>query len=329
MAILSRVGLSEVVANFAPGSGPPDPDARIITARCAGVLVANVYVPNGRSLDNPHYEYKLAWLDQPHRHVGELTTADDNVIVAGDFNIAPADIDVYDPAKFVGATHTSPAERERLAALGAWGLTDVFRRHHPDAQLFSWWTTAPVTSIRVVACDISPGHGQRLGGGAQRIRRDRPQRPQGPVAVRPRPGDRRPGRAAATCSIPAAHTRPRPTIRWPTPPTTTAPPCGAPPTWSAGRWRRWSTTTVQDRRRGPRRGPRMSITMPHFRDYGPFTGRFSPMAPPSTSSQHDDHVEGAVVTAGPSRGLPGFVHGGFVAAGFDEALGFAQALGRL
>ena len=139
VAILSRVGLSEVVANFAPGAGPPDPDARIITARCAGVLVANVYVPNGRSLDNPHYEYKLAWLDQLHRHVGELTTADDNVIVAGDFNIAPADIDVYDPAKFVGATHTSPAERERLAELEAWGLTDVFRRHHPDAQLFSWW----------------------------------------------------------------------------------------------------------------------------------------------------------------------------------------------
>lgn len=139
VAILSKVGITDTVANFAPPSGNPDPDARILTARCGGLLVTNVYVPNGRSLDNPHYEYKLAWLDQLRRHLDAVTTAADEVIVAGDFNVAPADIDVYDPGKFVGATHASPAERQRLADLEAWGLQDVFRKHHPESQLYSWW----------------------------------------------------------------------------------------------------------------------------------------------------------------------------------------------
>ncbi len=139
VAILSRVGIEQVTANFAPGTGQPDPDARVLTARCGGILVTNVYVPNGRALDNPHYEYKLAWLDQLRRHLDALTTAADDVIVAGDFNIAPADLDVYDPRRFVGATHTSAPERDRLGRLLDWGLTDVFRQQHAAGQLFSWW----------------------------------------------------------------------------------------------------------------------------------------------------------------------------------------------
>lgn len=139
VAILSKVGIDDVVPNFSPATGDPDPDARVITARCGGVLVCDVYVPNGRSLDNPHFEYKLAWLDQLRRHLDAVASSDDDVIVAGDFNIAPEDIDVYDPAKFVGATHTSPPERERLQALLDWGLVDVFRTHHQAGQLYSWW----------------------------------------------------------------------------------------------------------------------------------------------------------------------------------------------
>ncbi|MEI2704192.1 MAG: exodeoxyribonuclease III [Ilumatobacteraceae bacterium] len=139
VAILSRVGLSEVVANFAPGAGPPDPDARIITATLRRACWSPTCTcPTGGRWTTPHYEYKLAWLDQLHRHVGELTTADDDVIVAGDFNIAPADIDVYDPAKFVGATHTSPAERERLAALerlGSHGRVSPAPSRRPVVQL--------------------------------------------------------------------------------------------------------------------------------------------------------------------------------------------------
>ncbi len=139
VAILSRVGVSDVVANFSPASGERDPDARIITARCGGVLVSSVYVPNGRSLDHDHYQYKLRWMAQLRRHVASLTDPADAVVVTGDFNIAPDDRDVYDPKKFVGATHVSQAERDLLAELCDWGLVDLFRGRYPDERLYSWW----------------------------------------------------------------------------------------------------------------------------------------------------------------------------------------------
>lgn len=138
VAILSKVGLTEVVPNFGDG-GVPDPDARIITARCGGVQVTSVYVPNGRSLDHEHYQYKLRWLAQLRSHVAALASPDQAVVVAGDFNIAPTDADVYDPRKFVDSTHTSPAERALLAELCEWGLTDVFRHQHPESGIYSWW----------------------------------------------------------------------------------------------------------------------------------------------------------------------------------------------
>ncbi len=83
--------------------------------------------PTGASLDDPHYTYKLSWLDRLVAHLDADTDPSAAVLVGGDFNIAPADRDVYDPAKFVGATHVSQPERDRLGALEAWGLVDVFR----------------------------------------------------------------------------------------------------------------------------------------------------------------------------------------------------------
>ena len=138
VAILSRVGLTDVVLDFADG-GDPDTDARLITASCAGIRISSVYVPNGRSLDDDHYQYKLAWLDRLRAHLDVDTSPGDSVIVGGDFNIAPADRDLHDPAMFTDTTHTSPAERERLDALVEWGLVDVFRQHHSADRVFSWW----------------------------------------------------------------------------------------------------------------------------------------------------------------------------------------------
>ena len=139
VAILSRVGLDDVVANFAPGI-EPDPDARIITATCGGVRVSSCYVPNGRALDDDHYTYKLSWLERLLVHLERDTKPAADVVVAGDFNIAPTDVDVYDPRRFVGATHVSEPERSRLTALKEWGLTDLFRQQHPDAaNVYSWW----------------------------------------------------------------------------------------------------------------------------------------------------------------------------------------------
>jgi len=138
VGILSKVGIENVVANFA-GDVEPDPDARLLTATCGGIRVSSVYVPNGRSLDDPHYAYKLSWLDRLVAHLDADTDPGQAIVVGGDFNIAPDDRDVHDPAKFVGATHVSQPERDRLAALEHWGLVDVFREHHAEDRVFSWW----------------------------------------------------------------------------------------------------------------------------------------------------------------------------------------------
>ena len=138
VAILSRVGLDDPAFGLCDG-GVTDPEARIVSATCGGVRVASCYVPNGRSLDHEQYQYKLAWLDRLIGHVTATCDPSGDVVVCGDFNIAPEDRDVWDPAKFVGATHTSPAERERLAALCDWGLVDVFRARYAEPNLYSWW----------------------------------------------------------------------------------------------------------------------------------------------------------------------------------------------
>jgi exodeoxyribonuclease-3 len=119
-----------------PTVASPTP-RRIISATC-GVRVSSVYVPNGRSLDHEHYQYKLRWLARLRAHVAAQSTPADAVVVTGDFNIAPTDLDVYDPKKFVGATHVSP-EARRTRRPCEWGMSDLFRQHHPEGKLYSWW----------------------------------------------------------------------------------------------------------------------------------------------------------------------------------------------
>lgn len=137
VALLSKVPMKDVVVNFAVGE--PDHEARIITADCGGILVTSVYVPNGRALDNDHYQYKLRWMKQLRAHAEALATPQGKLVIAGDYNIAPEDRDVPDPAKLVGQTHVSDAEREVLADLCGWGLRDVFRDRYQESKLYSWW----------------------------------------------------------------------------------------------------------------------------------------------------------------------------------------------
>jgi len=138
VAILSRVGLDDVRPDFADG-GDPDPDARILWATCDGVRVASCYVPNGRSLDDDHYAYKLKWLDRLQTDLESNTDPNHDIAVVGDFNIAPDDRDVWDPKGLVDCTHTSVPERARLETLATWGLADCFRDHHDGDGLYSWW----------------------------------------------------------------------------------------------------------------------------------------------------------------------------------------------
>jgi exodeoxyribonuclease-3 len=138
VAIMSKVGLDDVAAGFTDDD-EPDAEARLVWATCGGVRIACAYVPNGRSLDNDHYRYKLEWLARLRRNLVDGHDPQAPLVVTGDFNIAPDDRDVWDPAAFEGATHVSEPERQALAGLMEWGLVDVFRQHHDEAGVFSWW----------------------------------------------------------------------------------------------------------------------------------------------------------------------------------------------
>ena len=147
VAILSRIGLTDVAEGFGPtapevGATLADEVAaerRLVTATCGPVRVASVYVPNGRSLDNAQYPAKLDWLARLRDWLDATAAPDRPMAICGDFNIAPDDRDVYDPSKYVGTTHTSPAEREALTALLSWGLQDAFRLVYSQDKLFTWW----------------------------------------------------------------------------------------------------------------------------------------------------------------------------------------------
>ncbi len=136
VALLSRVGLSDVVAGLPGGPGYPHQEARAIAATCGGIRVHSVYVPNGRVPDSEHYHYKLAWLEAL-RSVVAADPAD--AMVCGDMNIAPTDADVFDPDAYIGQTHVTEPERAALAALQSAGLHDVVRDRWPDARVFTYW----------------------------------------------------------------------------------------------------------------------------------------------------------------------------------------------
>jgi len=136
VAILSRVGLADVVPGLPNGPGFPHQEARAVSATCGGVRIHSVYVPNGRVPDSDHYVYKLAWLAALRAVV---VSGPDDVMVCGDMNIAPADQDVFDPAAYVGQTHVTAPERAALSALLDAGLHDVVRERWPSERVFSYW----------------------------------------------------------------------------------------------------------------------------------------------------------------------------------------------
>ena len=142
VAIASRVGLDDVGTSF-PGQptwGEPGVvEARAIGATCGGVRVWSVYVPNGRTLVDPHYEYKLQWLSALRQAAGSWLEHDPTapIGILGDWNVAPLDSDVWDLSVFEGATHVSVPERSAFAAFTDAGFTEITRAHTPDA--YTYW----------------------------------------------------------------------------------------------------------------------------------------------------------------------------------------------
>jgi exodeoxyribonuclease III len=149
VAILSRVGIRDVIKNFgqpvpsahAPEAGDDQPlaEARMISALCGDVRVTSIYAPNGRTVDSTFYHAKLAWYERLLGWFRETQSPEGSHVLGGDFNVAPTDLDVWDPRACHGGTHVSPEERERVAALERWGLVDAYRLHHPEPHRYTWW----------------------------------------------------------------------------------------------------------------------------------------------------------------------------------------------
>ncbi|HET9728126.1 MAG TPA: exodeoxyribonuclease III [Acidimicrobiia bacterium] len=141
VAILSRVGIETSSAGFGDAfTDPYEGDSRLVTARCGGIDVVSVYVPNGRSVGSEFYDRKLEWLGVLADWLANGFKPDEPLMLLGDFNVAPEDRDVWDAKAFVGATHVTAEERAAVKRLEAWGLVDVFRQVYPnDDRLFSYW----------------------------------------------------------------------------------------------------------------------------------------------------------------------------------------------
>ncbi len=136
VAILARLPIDDVVTGL---PGFEDPQRRLIGATIGDVRLINVYAPNGQTVGSDKYAYKLTWYAALERFLAAELGRHPQVLVVGDFNVAPEDRDVHDPAAWMGSVLVSPAERAALARLGALGFSDLFRRFEQPPGTFSWW----------------------------------------------------------------------------------------------------------------------------------------------------------------------------------------------
>ena len=136
VAILSKQPVASVLTDI---EGLDDPQRRILAVTVAGVRILNLYVPNGSSVDSDKYQYKLSWLQQMTQHIQHEQAQHDRMIVLGDFNIAPADVDVHDPAAWEGQVLVSDKERDALQGILAAGFVDSFRQFEQAEASYSWW----------------------------------------------------------------------------------------------------------------------------------------------------------------------------------------------
>jgi exodeoxyribonuclease III len=136
VALLSRLPQAEVITGL---DGLEDPQRRVLGATVGGVRVLNLYVPNGQAVGSDKYAYKLGWLEALHGQLQAELARHERVVVMGDFNIAPEDRDVHDPAEWAGKVLCSEPERAALAKIMALGLEDTFRLFEQPEAVFSWW----------------------------------------------------------------------------------------------------------------------------------------------------------------------------------------------
>ena len=135
VAILARSEMHDIRASLC--DEVVDPQARVIAATISRFRVLSVYAPNGQAVGSSAYQYKLGWYQRVSKCITKEKFSD--IVVCGDFNVAPADIDVYDAELWRGAIMASDAERAAFRDLCSLGLHDTLRIHHKEGDLFSWW----------------------------------------------------------------------------------------------------------------------------------------------------------------------------------------------
>lgn len=137
VAIVSRTKCREVQRGF-PDDGADAP-ARLLAATVEGIRVVNVYIPNGQAVGTDKYAFKLGWMGRLREFFDAHYRTSQQVLLCGDFNVAPEDRDVHNPKLWEDRVLFSPPERAALAEVKAWGFTDAFRLHNDEAKQFSWW----------------------------------------------------------------------------------------------------------------------------------------------------------------------------------------------
>lgn len=137
VAIACRDEAQDVVRGF-PGD-PPDAERRLLAATIGGIRIIDIYLPNGQELASPKYEYKLRWMEQLLAFLQAGPGPETPLLICGDFNIAPLDLDVWDGSARQGL-FVSPPERQGFQRFLDWGLVDTFRHFHPnEPKAFTWW----------------------------------------------------------------------------------------------------------------------------------------------------------------------------------------------
>jgi exodeoxyribonuclease-3 len=140
VAILVRHAIGEGVdPDCCFGDQLVDEEARMIATTVAGVRVICVYVPNGQAVGSDKYDSKIDWIGRLRQYLDRRADPEQPLILCGDFNVAPEDRDVHDPARWEGEIMCSPPERKALKRVTDWGLCDAFRHHHPEGGQYTWW----------------------------------------------------------------------------------------------------------------------------------------------------------------------------------------------
>jgi exodeoxyribonuclease-3 len=138
VAILSRIGTPQEIRHVLPGD-PEDLHSRYIEAEINGIVVGCLYLPNGNPVPGPKFDYKLAWFKRLTAHAKKLLAQDIPVVLTGDYNVMPTDLDVYKPERWVNDALFLPEVREAFKKLVDQGWTDALRKLHPNETIYTFW----------------------------------------------------------------------------------------------------------------------------------------------------------------------------------------------